>query len=82
MNLFRRKQLRPLVAIGRLSNPFIYQTQMFYCGVDLERLDAYLNDQARNGWKLHTINRIDEKFFFCVWERFDYGEKEHEPNTD
>jgi hypothetical protein len=63
-------------AVARLSNPFMYESQMFYCGIDLSRLDAYLNAQGREGWKLHTIKRIGNDHFFCVWEKLDYGEKE------
>lgn len=64
----------PIKAIARISNSFMYETQKFHCGIDLSRLDEYLNAQARDGWKLHTIERITDEAFFCVWEKLDYGE--------
>jgi hypothetical protein len=72
------KNPKPMMAIGRLTNPFMYETQMFHCGLDLSRLDEYLNAQARDGWKLHTIERVTQEAFFCVWEKLDYGEKKGE----
>jgi hypothetical protein len=71
---------KPMTAIGRLANPFMYETQMFFCGGlnPLVRLDEYLNAQARDGWKLHTIERVTHEAFFCVWEKLDYGEKKGE----
>lgn len=69
------EKLTPMTAIGRISNPFMYKTEMFQRGIDLSRLDQYLNAQTRDGWKLHTIERISHEAFFCVWEKLDYGEK-------
>lgn len=67
--------MKELTAIGRISNPFMYMTEMFYCGLDLLKLDEYLNRMGRLGWKLHTIERVTQEAFFCVWEKLDYGEK-------
>lgn len=72
--MWKQTPPKEIRAIGRISNPFIYETQMFHCGIYLSRLDDYLNAKARDGWKLHTIERVTEEAFFCVWEKLDYGE--------
>lgn len=72
-----KEKLTPMRAVGRLSNPFMYEAQMFECGAILNpmvRLDDYLNAKGREGWKLHTIERLGLTSFFCVWEKLDYGE--------
>lgn len=76
--MWKEKPLKEMRAIGRIVNPFMYETQMFHCGIDLSRLDEYLNAQARDGWRLHTIERITHEAFFCVWEKLDYSEKKGE----
>lgn len=72
-----REKLTPMRATARLSNPFMYEAQIFNCGLpqnELIRLDDYLNAKGREGWKLHTIERLKEGSYFCVWEKLDYGE--------
>ena len=63
-------------AIGRISNPFMYEATL--CKpvppYDLESLSEYLTEKAHEGWKLHTIESRGNGFYFCVWEKLDYGE--------
>lgn len=70
-----REKLTPMQAIGRISNPFKYEAQLFASPATLDpmiRLDEYLNAMARDGWKLHTIDRVTPEMYFCVWEKLDY----------
>lgn len=70
--------MEEMKAIGRISNPFIYEADLYYCyALDhMAELKRYLNSKARDGWRLHTVNRLEHGQFFCVWEKLDYGEKE------
>jgi hypothetical protein len=70
------KNPREMRAIGRISNSFMYEAQLFHCGPrdELVSLDEYLNAKAAEGWKLHTIDKIEDGEYFCVWEKLDYGE--------
>lgn len=72
-----RKIPIPWAATGRLTNNFIYNAQVFECGPldSMVRLDDYLNAMAREGWRLHTMERLAPESYFCVWEKLDYGEE-------
>jgi hypothetical protein len=66
-------------AIGRLSNPFLYQTNFIHCRPidETKDLDFRLNAMAQDGWRLHTIKHVKSGVFFCVWEKLDYEEKKN-----
>ena len=71
-----QEKLPPMRAIGRLSNPFIYTSSIvYYSKLDPSTLDNGLNAMGQKGWKLHTIERINNELFLCVWEKLDYGEE-------
>lgn len=72
-----KEKLTPMRAIGRISNPFIYEAETLYCGsLDvMSELTLHLKLKAEDGWKLHTIKREADKRFFIVWEKLDYTER-------
>jgi len=71
-----KEKLTPMTAIGRISNPFMYEATLCQPNrpYDLESLSECLTEKAREGWKLHTIESRGDGFYFCVWEKLDYGE--------
>jgi hypothetical protein len=64
--------------IGKKSQPaiawaappmFEYETCMYHVGLDLERLDRFINAKSLQGWRVHTCQRIGEEHFFLLFDR-------------
>lgn len=50
------------------STAFAYDSNIIHTGPDdlLDRLDHYLNEKAKQGWKVHTCQRIESGSYFVL----------------
>lgn len=62
------KKIAPVAAYPAMPL-FEYETNMVNVGVDLEKLDRFLNAKALQGWRVHTCLRVGSESYVVLLDR-------------